>query len=46
MGKVIIHNKSDLTDFQALNMVLVVMQKGRISNQGKEYCAAMSFKWN
>lgn len=38
MGRIIINNKSDLPDTTALEIVLKVIQAGRISNEGKQYC--------
>lgn len=38
MSRIIINNKSDLTDIEAMRMTLNVMKMGRISNDGKQYC--------
>ena len=38
MGRIIINNRSELPDTKALEIVLKVMEAGRISNDGKQYC--------
>jgi type VI protein secretion system component Hcp len=38
MGKLIIENRSKVSDIEALQAVQMVMESGRISNQGKQYC--------
>ena len=38
MSKLIIQNDSDLSDSEALELVLQVMGAGKISNYGKQYC--------
>jgi hypothetical protein len=38
MNKIIIDNRSDLNDADAVNMVLNVIKMGRISNEEKQYC--------
>ena len=38
MNKLIIDNRTELTDFEAVNLVGRVIKKGRISNGGKQYC--------
>ncbi len=39
MGKIIIDNRiEDFPDVDALHLVSKVMEKGRISNNGKQYC--------
>lgn len=38
MGRIIINNRSDASDYDAVSMVLRVIEKGRISNNGKQYC--------
>jgi hypothetical protein len=40
MSKFIIENRTDIPDETALRAVLAVVQKGRISNKGKQYCYA------
>lgn len=43
MGKIIIDNRSSLSDSQVLDCVAQVIQKGRISNYGKQYCYLSTF---
>ncbi|MDZ7821545.1 MAG: hypothetical protein U5N26_06890 [Candidatus Marinimicrobia bacterium] len=38
MGKIIIDNRSDLTELQALQLIGGVVRGGRVSNEGKQYC--------
>lgn len=38
MRKIYITIKNDITDEQALELVLEVIIQGRISNEGKSYC--------
>ena len=39
MRKIIIENRSlEVTDLQALDLVKQVMNGGRVSNDGKQYC--------
>lgn len=38
MSKTIIDNRSDLSDYDALEMIMYVIASGRISNNGKQYC--------
>lgn len=38
MGKLIIDNRTDLSDSTCLTLVKIVTDKGRISNNGKQYC--------
>jgi len=38
VGKLIIENRSNLNDLIALEMVQGVIQRGRISNNDKQYC--------
>ena len=44
MGKVIIDNRGDLSDIEAMDMVARVMMGGRVSNGGLQYCYATVFK--
>ncbi len=44
MNKLIIENKSDLPWLDVLAYVAGVINMGRISNDGKQYCYASSFK--
>lgn len=44
MGRIIINNKSDLTDFKATELVLSVIKSGRISNDGKQYCYLSTYE--
>lgn len=38
MNKLIIDNKTNLTDLDAINLVGRVIKQGRISNNNKQYC--------
>jgi len=38
MNRIIIDNKSDLSDKECLELVGRVINQGRISNVGKQYC--------
>jgi hypothetical protein len=38
MNKLIIDNRTKLTDFEAITLVGKVINQGRISNNGKQYC--------
>ena len=38
MNKLIIDNRTELTDFEAVILVSKVINYGRISNNGKQYC--------
>ena len=38
MNKLIIDNRTELTDFEAITLVGRVIKQGRISNDGKQYC--------
>lgn len=38
MSKFIIENKSNMNDISVFNTIKKVIQKGRISNCGKQYC--------
>jgi hypothetical protein len=38
MNKLIIDNRTELTDLQAVHLVAEVIKQGRISNYGKQYC--------
>lgn len=38
MNKLIIDNRTELTDLEALTLVSRVVNQGRISNDGKQYC--------
>ena len=43
MGKLIIDNRSSVDDIQAMLVVSMVVERGRISNEGKQYCYATTF---
>lgn len=46
MGKLIIDNRSEtLTDQDACRLVMRVIDGGRISNDGKQYCYLTSFSF-
>lgn len=38
MNKLIIDNRTELTDLEAINLVSRVVKLGRISNYNKQYC--------
>ncbi len=38
MNKLIIDNRTELTDLEAVTLVSKVIDQGRISNDGKRYC--------
>ena len=40
MNKLIIDNRTELTDLEAVTLVSKVINQGRISNDGKQYCYA------
>jgi hypothetical protein len=46
MSRLIINNKSDLPDVEAVNMVLDVLELGRISNNGEQYCYLTVFSFD
>jgi len=37
-NKLIIDNRTDLSDFEVLELISKVIKMGRISNNGKQYC--------
>ena len=43
MSKMIIDNRSELDDNVALQLVKQVIEQGRISNYGKQYCYVTTF---
>ena len=43
MAKIIIDNRSDLTDLEAIKIVCDVIRYGRISNNNKLYCYLSMF---
>ena len=46
MDKIIIENRTDKHMNEVLGYVAAVIQGGRISNDGKQYCYATRFKEN
>ena len=38
MNKLIIDNRTELTDIDAVTLVSMVIKEGRISNNDKQYC--------
>jgi hypothetical protein len=44
MSKIIIRNNSELDDYTALGAVMRVIQKGKISNDGKQHCYATTMR--
>jgi hypothetical protein len=38
MGRIIINNKSDLPDVDVVYLVARIINNGRVSNNGKQYC--------
>jgi hypothetical protein len=43
MGRIIVNNRSDLTDMKAMELCMSVINLGRISNDNKQYCYLTSF---
>lgn len=46
MGKIIIKNKTEISDITVLKCVQEVINGGRISNNNKQYCYLTIFKIN
>lgn len=46
MGKMIIKNLTDIPDIEVMNIVVKVIQMGRISNDGKQFCYLTVFNIN
>lgn len=44
MGRLIIHNRSSVSDGEALRLVAAVVDGGRVSNYGKQYCYLVTGK--
>lgn len=44
MNRIIINNKTELNDLQAIEMVKAVIEYGRCSNDNMQYCYLSSFK--
>ena len=44
MGKIIVNNKSSVSDDDILLYVSVIVGQGRISNNGKQYCYLVAKK--
>ncbi len=44
MGRIIINNKSELPDGVVLGFVMRIIEGGRKSNNGKQYCYLSTFK--
>ena len=38
MNRLIIDNRTELTDFESITLIGRVINQGRISNGGKQYC--------
>lgn len=43
MTKIIIENRSSIRDVHCLSLVMQVMEQGRVSNDGKQYCFLSCF---
>ena len=43
MSRIIIENRSNVSDSEALDYVGIVIQQGRISNDNKQYCYVTKF---
>ncbi len=43
MGRIIIDNRSGISDSYAIGLVQKVIDQGRISNNGKQYCYGSRF---
>jgi len=46
MNKIIIDNRSDLSDINALSVVCSVVREGRISNNNRQYCYYCTTKFD
>lgn len=46
MNRIIINNKTDLSDLQSINMVREVIAMGKISNDNMQYCYLTEIKFN
>jgi len=46
MNKLIIDNRTELSDLDAIGIVAFVVQRGRISNDGKQYCYGSEILYN
>lgn len=46
MGKIIIENSSTLPIEKAINMIHNVIEKGKVSNNGKQYCYLTIFRFD
>ena len=46
MSKIIIHNYSDLEDYECVSFIRAVISEGKVSEtkQGKQYCFVTTFK--
>ena len=40
MNRIIINNKTNLSDLAVIGLIQKVVKEGRISNEGKQYCYA------
>ena len=40
-NKLIIDNRTELSDLDAIDLVRAVINEGRISNNGKQYCSGI-----
>jgi hypothetical protein len=43
MGRIIINNRTELSEEDAILLVYQVIKMGRISNDGKQYCYVSAF---
>lgn len=44
MSKIIIDNRTELSDYEALSYVNKVIEMGKVSNDGKQYAYAVLFE--
>lgn len=44
MNRIIINNKTSLSDMEALDMIKQIIAIGRVSNDGKQYCYGTTFE--
>jgi len=45
MNRIIINNKTDLSDIETLYFIRDVMSNGRISNNNKQYCYLTQYEY-
>ena len=45
-NKLIINNRSELSDLESLELIINVVKNGRISNKNKQYCYGTIIEYN